>query len=233
MPKFTPETARAAAAARRAKKLHAAELPAIDSTRRIPEADEPRVPASFHGGLPPVEHAKVVVTPPSAAPPTVDAPEDAPTLGGDIGTPAQTRVEVLQTPFTPEIVEQFVGIAFDLVGAATGRPNIWKLDPEEIKPISGAMGRQLGRIPIIRAIGPDNTELMIVAAGLGVIVTKRLNEHADEVQQERQAKAQQLRAEPARAGDIASRSSAPAAAAAPASNFATEGGGIHIGQVVH
>ena len=233
MPKFTKATARAAAAKRHRK------APVVDEgdIAAPPAPEDAPLPASFHGGLPPVEQAAVVVTAPPDDAPTIETPSDTGSDGSSApaASPASTAtIEITAQPFTPEIVEQFAGIAFDLVGAVTGRPQIWKLDPDEIKPIAPAIGHQLGRIPIIRAIGPDNTEMMIVAAGLGIIVTKRLNEHADQTQRERETEQQRLAGGGDRRSDIAPARSAPAAAPAGATSkgFASEGGEgrLHIGQ---
>lgn len=223
---FTRETARAAAAKRRAKRASAA---ASDiASPADPPAEEPRVPTSMHGGLPPLETATVVVTPP---PPPEPTPEPEP-AAADPAIAKPEVVEVTGTPFTPDVVKMFTNIAFDAVGVVTGKPHIWKLDPEELDPLVGPMGHQLSRIPLVRALGPDNTELVIVTMGLGVIVTKRLNEHADENERERQEKARRLAAgETPSRGDVAPSRSAPAPAA-PAGEFATEGGGVHIGMSV-
>lgn len=72
--------------------------------------------------------------------------------------------------------------AFGVASVVTGEPDIWQAHDEEIEPIAPALGRQLARIPVVRMIGPDNTEAGIVVLGLGVMVTRRLNEHADRKQ---------------------------------------------------
>lgn len=224
MPKFTKATARAAAAKRRKKPAAAAG----DIAPTSPPADEePRIPASMHGGLPPVERATIVVS----APPPAPAPSEPPAEEPAAATPPASGVEVVEvtgTPFTPEVVKMFTNIVFDTVGVVTGKPHIWKLDEDELEPLAKPIGHQLSRIPLVRALGPDNTELVICVMGLGVVVTKRLNEHADEVQQERDEKARRLAAG---GGDIAARSSAsPAPSTGPAQDFATEGPrDLHIG----
>lgn len=219
MPKFTKETARAAAAKRHRK----TDVGISD----IAAVDEPRVPPSMHGGLPPVERAAVVVSAPPPAPEPVAEPEPASTEPG--ASPAPT-LEVVATPFTPEVVKMFTNIIFDTVGVVTGKPHIWKLDEDELAPLATPIGHQLSRIPLVRALGPDNTELVICVTGIGVIVTKRLNEHADEVQREKAEKARRLAAGE---GDIAPR---PAAGPGPAGGgeFASEmPRELHIGVRTH
>lgn len=217
---FTKETARAAAAKRREK----AAARISDIAAPAP-ADEPKVPPSFHGGLPPVERAEVVVPPPPPAPEPEPASEVAPTAD-----PAKAEVvEVTEGVFSPEVTKMLANIAFDTVGVVTGKPHIWKLDDEEIEPLAKPIGHQLSRIPLVKAIGPDNTELAVVVLGMGVIVTKRLNAHADENQREAQEKARRLAAGEAPTRRDIARSSAPPAPAEQREDFASEGGGVHIG----
>lgn len=206
MAKFTPETARKAQQARadkRAARLRASLEQDLNDPAYVARLKDSMAQAErgettpwreagaadllSGAGLP---QADVVVPPHPDTPPTIDviAPREDPAAAAP-----GTTVEVATSPFTPEVAEMLTKVAFDLAGAATGRPQIWKADDEEIRPIAPLIAHQLARIPIVRAIGPDNTELTIVVAGLGVMVTKRLNQHADAVQQERQAKIHQLR----------------------------------------
>lgn len=189
MPKFTPETARKAQQARAAKR--AALLEQWLDPRGQPAPPPPEQGAAELLGGAGLPQADVVIPPHPDTPPTIDviAPREPDPAAAAPGA----TVEVATSPFTPEVAEMLTRVAFDIAGAATGRPQIWKADDEEIRPLAPLIAHQLARIPIVRAIGPDNTELTIVTVGLGVMVTKRLNQHADAVQQERQAKIHQLR----------------------------------------
>lgn len=223
MPRFTSATARAARAKRDAKKVAGG---GGDIAPTSPAPDEPRVPPSMHGGLPPVEAASVVVT---APPPAPVEPEVEPAAAAPETKPAASEVQLAPTPFSPAVTKMLANIAFDTVGVVTGKPHIWKLDDEEIEPLTEGIGHQLARIPLVKAIGPDNTELAVVVLGMGVIVTKRLNEHAEENERERQEKARRLAAG---GGDIAPSTRTAPAAAAPSGGgeFASEmPAGLHVG----
>ncbi len=98
----------------------------------------------------------------------------------------QQAREKLEQVFSPEVTAMLVEVAFGVAAVATGEPEIWQVSDDEIKPLAPGIGRQLSRIPVVRAIGPDNTELGIVVLGLGVMVTRRLNETAAKKQAERE-----------------------------------------------
>lgn len=123
------------------------------------------------------------MSPPVAAtePPRSSSPEDAPTAPATSAPAApledQARAN-LERVFSPEISAMLVHTAFGVASVVTGEPDIWQATDDEVDPLAPAIGRQLARIPVIRMIGPDNTEGGIVILGIGVMVTRRLNEHA-------------------------------------------------------
>lgn len=159
MARFTRDTARAAAA-----KRYRREVPAP-------------VPEPAAGELP-VETAEVIVPPAPTSTPTIDTPPAQPS------TAPAAKVETVDGVFTPEVATMLARIAFDVAGIATGRPEIYRATDDELEPLALPLAHQLQRIPVVRAIGPDNTELAIVTVGLGVMVTRRLNEHAAAKQRE-------------------------------------------------
>ncbi len=137
-------------------------------------------------------------------PPRLSSPEGAATAAAT-SPPApledQARAKLEQV-FSPEISAMLVHTAFGVASVVTGEPDIWQATDEEVDPLAPAIGRQLARIPVIRMIGPDNTEGGIVILGIGVMVTRRLNEHAARKQQRASGAA-------AAAGDRVSVRSAP------------------------
>jgi hypothetical protein len=163
-----------------------------------------------------------------AGPPSPGAAEaqtgSAPTPGSPPApTTDETRAQ-LERVFSPEIAAMLVTAAFGVAAVATGEPDIWQASEEEIEPLAPAIGRQLARIPIVRAIGPDNTEAGIVVLGIGVMVTRRLNEHARKRQTEANAERAALEASGERTAeptDLATARAARARGSAPAPAVAT------------
>lgn len=176
--------------------------------------------------------AEIEVPPAPEAPP-LEAP---PTSAGEIAAPAAPGTGALVPTDTAKLALE---IAFGIVAAMTGAPEIWKTTDDELDPLAPAVARQLSRIPLVKAIGPDNSELVIVVAGVGTMTLRRLNEYARKVQDERAARPARTRSDIASAGAPA-RAGSPLAAAdaatppAPANGetaFATEGGPprLHVG----
>jgi hypothetical protein len=165
----------------------------------------------------------------SSAPRSPDAPrlEDEPAAPVAPAEPEleQRAEDALEKVFSPEVTAMLLETAFGVAAVATGEPEIWRATDDEIRPLAPGLGRQLSRIPVVRAVGPDNTELGIVVLGLGVMVTRRLNETAEKIQHERRAKAAATRAAatetaaPARPHPAA----APADPAAPAAALREDG----------
>jgi hypothetical protein len=118
----------------------------------------------------------------------------------------------LERVFSPEVSLMVMSTAFGVATAVTGEPDIYTASDDELEPLAPAFGRQISRIPIVKAAGPDNTELGILVLGLGFIVTRMLNEHA----RKRQAIAAAARATPEERRDEirATARIRPAAAAA-------------------
>lgn len=175
--------------------------------------------------------APVVSAPPRSEPTPGSPPASAapPAEGGAAPAATDPQREQLERVFSPEIAQMLLTTAFGVAAVATGEPDIWQAHDEEIEPIAPALGRQLARIPIVRMIGPDNTEAGIVVLGIGVMVTRRLNEHASRKQQ-RAAEARGVAAgetartepDPAELARARARRSGAAAAAAPASGSTLE-----------
>jgi hypothetical protein len=90
----------------------------------------------------------------------------------------------MERVFSPEISLMIMSTAFGVAAVVTGEPDIYQADDDELEPLAPAMGRQLARIPVVKAIGPDNTELGVLVLGLGYIGTRMLNEHARKRQAE-------------------------------------------------
>jgi hypothetical protein len=143
---------------------------------RVPDLPDELTPAQ--GG----ETARIRMSAPATSP-TVrgsGAPEDAP-----IEAPAATLPELadqarasLERVFSPEVSMMVMSTAFGVAAVVTGEPDIYTPSDDELEPLAPAFGRQISRIPIVKAAGPDNTELGILILGLGLIVTRMLNEHA-------------------------------------------------------
>lgn len=191
----------------RAAKARVRETPPADRTAAGPSSSAPTSPPT---PAPDAHDARIRMSPPVApvAPPAAAATGSS--SGGSAAaavTPAPapedpTRAK-LEEVFSPEISAMILEAAFGVAAVVTGEPQIWQASDEEIEPLAPGLGRQLARIPIVRMIGPDNTEGGIVLLGIGVMITRRLNEHA-ELKQSRARAARE-----AAAGDRGSSSSEP------------------------
>lgn len=150
----------------------------------------------------------VIEVPPAPTPPPPEAAATEPQA-----TTPEAAAPVVGTgaPIPPDTAKLALEIAFGIVAAATGEPEIWRATDEELDPLAPAVARQLSRIPLVKAIGPDNSELVVVVAGVGTMTLRRLNEYAAKVQQRRDARNSRARttAEPI------SRGSAPLEQAEP------------------
>lgn len=123
--------------------------------------------------------------PPVAAPqaPDSSSTENPPTAPAAPAAPLEDQARAkLEQVFSPEVSAMLMHTAFGVASVVTGEPDIWQATDDEVDPLAPALGRQLARIPVIRMIGPDNTEGGVVLLGIGVMVTRRLNEHAERKQ---------------------------------------------------
>ncbi len=161
-----------------------------DIVRR--RADPDPAPAGAPATPPAGESARITMkttaAPAPAAPGAAEDPIAAPVAGTPPPLEDVARAK-LEEVFSPEISAMILETAFGVAAVATGEPDIWQATDDEIEPLAPGLGRQLARIPVIRMIGPDNTEGGIVLLGIGVMVTRRLNEHAEKRQRERAAAA--------------------------------------------
>ena len=198
------------------------------SPRRAPAARETEIDrAALERAIAPrgdagAQTARIRMSAPTTTPPAPRGAEKDPAIT-EIPAPApgapdladQARAQ-LERVFSPEVSLMVMSTAFGVAAVATGEPDIYTASDEELEPLAPAFGRQISRIPIVKAAGPDNTELGVLILGLGFIVTRMLNEHA----RKRQAAAAAARATPEerreeiRASASAQRRPAPARSAA-------------------
>ncbi len=78
----------------------------------------------------------------------------------------------------PKTVTQILKGAFDLVSIVTHEDH-WKVEDDEVDNVAEPLCRQLQRIPIIRAIGQDAADLIIIGSTLGALLYFRIRESAE------------------------------------------------------